>query len=59
MLGGHTHVVRSSQRKKRVRECRRRLLHSFATNLRRIENPPWRSASGETSKCSIELVEEQ
>ena len=33
MLGGHTHVVRSSQRKKRVRDCSRRLLHSFATHL--------------------------
>jgi hypothetical protein len=43
----------------RINECSRRLLHSFATNLRRLENPPWRSASGETSKCSVELVEEQ
>ena len=49
-------LLRSSQRKRRVRGCNRRLLHSFATSDRRIEYPPRRSASGESLNDSIQIV---
>jgi hypothetical protein len=32
VLGGHAHVLRCPGGKMRVRGCRRRLLHSYATN---------------------------
>ena len=49
-------LLRSSQRKRRVRGCNRRLLHSFATSDRRIEYPARRSASGESLNDSIQIV---
>jgi hypothetical protein len=40
MLGGHTHVVRSSLGNRRIRDGSGLLLHLFATGSCEIENPP-------------------
>ena len=49
-------LLRSSQRKRRVRGCNRRVLNSLASSYRRIEYSPRRSASGESSNDSIQIV---